>query len=96
MMLLQPVARELANDYEAVVDVYKALELVTGEDLSGHSVSDLLTVAIDNLGHGKLVDIWRAAFATGLIDEDALQQWIVYEELTDGSASIRRPAGTEH
>lgn len=97
-MLLQPLARDLANDYEAVVDCYRALELITGEDLSGHSVNDLLKVAIDNLGPGRLVDIWRVAFDIGLLDEEALQRWVVYEELTDDGSTTdgRRATGPEH
>lgn len=97
-MLLQPLARDLANDYETVVDCYRALELITGEDLSGHSVNDLLKVAIDNLGPGRLVDIWRVAFDIGLLDEEALQRWVVYEELTDDGSTTdgRRTTGSEH
>lgn len=92
--LLQAIAKQLANNYEAVTDCYDALELLTGEDLSGNSVSDLLGLAVQHLGHGALADIWRAAFDVGLINEAALQQWIIYEGVTD--ATTGSGPGTEH
>ena len=81
--LLQAIAGEIANDRDFARDWYAALELLAGEDLSSRSVADLLALSVDHLSNGRMGDVWGTAFRVGLIDDAALQHWILYEGLTN-------------
>jgi hypothetical protein len=79
--LLQSIARDIAGDPDLARDWYTALELLSGEDLSSRSVADLLALSVEVSSNGRLGDIWRTAFEIGLLDEDMIQRWVMWEGL---------------
>lgn len=80
--LLESLARDIANDGEFARDWYRALELLTGQDLSTRSVADLLRLSTSEFSSTSIGIIWRVASEIGLIDEDIIGQWVIFEGLT--------------
>lgn len=87
--LLQTIAGEIANDVDFARDWYAALGLLVGEDLGNRSVADLLALSVEHLGNGRLGDVWGTAYQIGLIDDEALQHWVLYEGLTNDATTRR-------
>jgi hypothetical protein len=85
--LIQSLARDIANDAELAQDWYTALSLLSGDDLEGKSVADLLKLSVAVLSE-SLGDVWGAAFEIGLINEDALKKWVIWNGLTDGGDEV--------
>lgn len=88
--LLQQLAREIAEDAELARDWFQALELLTDEDLSSRSVADLLQLAVAQLTSEQLGDVWSAAFSIGLLDEESLQPWLLFEGITNADEYASR------
>ncbi len=82
--LIQETMRAVAGDPEFAQDVYMAMCLLAGEDLSAKSLADLMLLAPDLLGNGALGDVWGAAYQIGLIDESVLRKWVLFDSLTRG------------
>ena len=82
--LIQETMRTVVGEHELAKDVYAAMTLLAGEDLSAKSLADLMLLAPELLGNGALGDIWGAAYQIGLIDEIVLREWVLYDSLTRG------------
>lgn len=82
--LLEGMAKRIVADRELVQDFYRALGLLAGRDISGLSVAELILLSKDLLEGPALGDVWRAAYTIGLINEDLVAQWVLYDNLTGG------------
>ena len=91
--LLQSIARDIAGDPDLARDWYAALELLSGEDLSSRSVADLLALSVEVASNGRLGDVWRAAFDIGLLDEEMIQRWVMWQGLTGREGRTTGDAG---
>ena len=82
--LVEGMAKRIVADRELVQDFYRALGLLAGRDISALSVAELILLSKDLLEGPALGDVWRAAYAIGLLTEDLVAQWVLYDSLTGG------------
>lgn len=82
--LLEGMAKRIAYNRDLVLDFYEAMELLAGRDLSGESVADLILLSKDLLEGPAIGEIGKAAHRLGLIDEDLLAQWVLYDSMRGG------------
>ena len=82
--LLEGMAKRVVADRELVREFYDALGLLAGRDITALSVADLILLSKDLLEGPALGEIWRAAYAIGLLNEDLVARWVLYDSLTGG------------
>ena len=82
--LIEGMAKRIVTDRELVQDFYKALGLLAGRDISALSVADMLLLSKDLLAGPAVGDIWRAAYSIGLLDEELVSRWVLYDNLAGG------------
>lgn len=87
VFVLKEIATEIANHFDVASDFYRALELLTGEDLSTRSVADLLIAGHAALTEGRMADLWSTAYKLGVIEEDAVQRWLLFEGLANDNGT---------